>query len=106
VTVLPRAVTLNAHDELAFMCSAVLAILEVRDRGQEINQLNLVDVTVDCDKRTVTVQTCLALEELPIVEMSAARFIEIATPLAEPRSQDQRDKWRRQMTARPMRSAP
>jgi len=54
VTVLPRAVTLHAHDELAFMCSAVLAILEVRDRGQEIIQLNLVDVTVDCDKRTVT----------------------------------------------------
>ena len=89
-----RAVMLNAEDELAFVCAEVLAVLELRDQGQELLQFNLVDVTVDCDERRVTVETCLAIEDLPVVSMSADRFVEVATPLAELRSQEDRDQWK------------
>lgn len=101
-----RAVMLNSDDEVAFVCAEVLTVLELREQGQEVLQFNLVDVTVDCDAGRVTVESCLAIDNLPVVSMSVDRFVEVATPFAESRSAEDRDRSRREheerLQGRPM----
>lgn len=95
-----RAVMLNAEDELAVVCASVLNVIESREQGRELLEFNLVDVTVDCDGRVVTVETCLAIDDLPVVSMSHDQFIELARPFSELLSQEERNRLKRERQGR------
>jgi hypothetical protein len=71
----------------------------VAQDGKEDLNFNVVDVSVDCDEHAVSVERVIDLG-LPAARLSTERFKEVATPLAEPRSEDEREQWRRKWVER------
>jgi hypothetical protein len=97
------ALTLGDNRELAFICADVLAEFGVEEPGVETYEYNCVSVTIDRNESTVTFRGVLPINDKAIT-ISADRFMQEASSVAEARSLAEVSKWmeRRQGRIWPM----
>lgn len=93
--------------DLTDICTEVLTVLAYGEPVVETLEFNEVDVTVDRHRSLITFQGVLSIND-EAVQLPLERFVELASPIAEPLDGERLATWRKRRQRRvwPMPPAP